>query len=806
MLRSEHPTSANAFVKQADSAMLENQISRVMAVDQILNIGDESLLDSLEYVAALTQKSERSAVENGANVSVENNAKGEFTYAEKGALKTLIDSARMDNQKSLVGEFTSLQSVIGEARSDIRQLQELYRDTKDDLERCKMSTTGVLQQAEELISMKSLAHQKMQICSALVAKLQVPSAVVAQLTSPNVPVDAEFFKSIEIIKNIRRRGRLLARAVDDSHDFPQHAVGTGGNSRRVQSNPQVSTGLNTSEGAPHHHLMDSSATSKDASFPESDATAHTKSLAGTILTDDHHSSTNYSLGSDVVAFITEILDLAHDKLFHWVENHFRSMAHSVISATDLEALDLLSSPPSGTENNSRTAVGDGLLRSALSEMKSNPAYFKLCAKDIARVRRHVLLHSFYSALTRGGPNSNPRPIELYAADIARYSSDMLAWIHQRTAAEIEFVTGLLDVNLRTGSDNDDLDAKDDPLDSNWDMAKEFQVSPLHLLNTIFGGLCEPLSIRVKQSLANTASSLATYRVAQLLDFYQSTLDSVCQRVMDHTADNVTDAGTDSTFVLVTVCRELKEQALSTFLGALQDQAGQVQALPYTSIYTSDLSPPVVLIDSLNYVREICKVYDSSLVDPLQKEEEFTPILDATLNPVLQACRRAGTWLGEDDSCIFLINCFAYAQRELMRFHFTARRAELLALLFDDEMRKLTGNQIENLLKSCGLQKLLVALRSRNPEDPLDTNPLLQPHSISTCVSDFFNQMFSVGTLNLPIVDKISFRTERADARHTVAKGLLTAYRELYDSAKGAYNNDVLSLRSPDQLVALLELV
>ena len=52
------------------------------------------------------------------------------------------------------------------------------------------------------------------------------------------------------------------------------------------------------------------------------------------------------------------------------------------------------------------------------------------------------LQRFITALTRGGPNGMPRPIEIHAHDSKRYINDMLAWVHQSLASEREFVVAL----------------------------------------------------------------------------------------------------------------------------------------------------------------------------------------------------------------------------------------------------------------------------------------------------------------------------------------------------------------------------
>ena len=63
-------------------------------------------------------------------------------------------------------------------------------------------------------------------------------------------------------------------------------------------------------------------------------------------------------------------------------------------------------------------------------------------QEIANTRREALTHAFIQALVRGGPNGIPRPIDIHAADPMRYLGDMLAWVHQAHASEIELLDTL----------------------------------------------------------------------------------------------------------------------------------------------------------------------------------------------------------------------------------------------------------------------------------------------------------------------------------------------------------------------------
>lgn len=81
---------------------------------------------------------------------------------------------------------------------------------------------------------------------------------------------------------------------------------------------------------------------------------------------------------------------------------------------------------------------------------SSSADSTLCTRSevltvLGTTRSTSILNVFLDALTRGGPNGLPRPIELHAHDPIRYIGDMLAWIHQAMAGEREFLESLFGV-------------------------------------------------------------------------------------------------------------------------------------------------------------------------------------------------------------------------------------------------------------------------------------------------------------------------------------------------------------------------
>lgn len=81
-------------------------------------------------------------------------------------------------------------------------------------------------------------------------------------------------------------------------------------------------------------------------------------------------------------------------------------------------------------------------------------------------RQSSALNAFIEALTRGGPNGLPRPIEIHAHDPTRYVGDMLAWVHQATASEHEFLSslfGLREKNRMIGAKRDEEKEEDETM-------------------------------------------------------------------------------------------------------------------------------------------------------------------------------------------------------------------------------------------------------------------------------------------------------------------------------------------------------
>jgi hypothetical protein len=162
--------------------------------------------------------------------------------------------------------------------------------------------------------------------------------------------------------------------------------------------------------------------------------------------------------------------------------------------------------------------------------------YSYCLEEIGTARNKTLVKSFIDALTKGGPNGTPRPIEMQSHDPRRFVGDMAAWLHQTLAGEQEMVSSMLRLikrgmfsrlspstigfslffhvfrfshsNTSTELDSEDAAAQ----------LKEFNAK---IMNGAFAGVCRPFKLRITQILSSpTNSPVLAYQLANLLYFYK----------------------------------------------------------------------------------------------------------------------------------------------------------------------------------------------------------------------------------------------------------------------------------------------
>uniref|UniRef100_A0AC34FGC6 Conserved oligomeric Golgi complex subunit 6 n=1 Tax=Panagrolaimus sp. ES5 TaxID=591445 RepID=A0AC34FGC6_9BILA len=143
-----------------------------------------------------------------------------------------------------------------------------------------------------------------------------------------------------------------------------------------------------------------------------------------------------------------------------------------------------------------------LLYQSFEALQCKEELFTAALDEYSNARRGYTVHAFIDALTKGNKSGTQRPIEQFSNESLRYINDMLAWIHQELEVERELLGTLL---------------KNCKPESVHSLTKK-------ILATISEGLCQPLRLRVEQSLTRETNCVVLYRLSSLFLYYAKTFE------------------------------------------------------------------------------------------------------------------------------------------------------------------------------------------------------------------------------------------------------------------------------------------
>lgn len=383
-----------------------------------------------------------------------------------------------------------------------------------------------------------------------------------------------------------------------------------------------------------------------------------------------------------------------------------------------------------------------LVRSAVAALRARPRLLRLCADEVAAARRAALVGRFLRALTKGGPGGVPRPIELHAHDVLRYTNDMLAWVHQALAGETELIGRLFgegeEQDGKAGSAHadgeqrrdDDGDGTVDGDGSATDRGAEAPPRSLSstVLHSIFDSLCRPLRTRLDALLDPPPPVVTTYRLASLIAFYATTL-AVHLRPPS---------------ALVETLSAAQAATLGAFFASWRERLDAFVAdTPPPS--SADLSPPPAVSATMRRLGDILATLDASLASDAERDASAAQVLDAILTPLRQLCvdaaagargggavggagggtgRRASDMLGGTrgargrsgglsaaERCVYLANCVDAMRTPLEGYPFTAAVVASLDAEAEGYLDEYVHLASEEVLRAVGLADRVAAARS-----------------------------------------------------------------------------------------------
>ncbi|CAD7967505.1 unnamed protein product [Amoebophrya sp. A120] len=245
----------------------------------------------------------------------------------------------------------------------------------------------------------------------------------------------------------------------------------------------------------------------------------------------------------------------------------------------------------------------------------------------------------------------------------------------------------------------------------------------------------------------------------------------------------------------------------------------------------DLSAPLFVLDTVRLMEEI--------VADVESEEDFQPVVCAAYDPLLNYCRQ----MFSNDACdraVFLINCLSLMTEPLKRTRFATERVEMYNHLLLEQIEYLDNFQAEEVLQKLNLLEKVEALRKvwgaststgpgtaaatttssskdssqttggSTPASSLTTPPPtlqqlqaipeLHPVGLSSVLRTFYTSLFTLKTLSLQHVEKISNRQIREQSRRNVCGKISDAYAFLYDGIQ-ALN---ITTHTKEQVAMLLD--
>ncbi|KAF8436357.1 oligomeric Golgi complex subunit 6 [Boletus edulis BED1] len=466
-------------------------------------------------------------------------------------------------------------------------------------------------------------------------------------------------------------------------------------------------------------------------------------------------------GLDVMATTFSYLEQGYDKIHRWLAFQFRRIGME----SQLEVTSVM--------------------REAIRRLSDDTLTF------LAEARQSALLALFLDALTHGGSSGLPRPIELHAHDPIRYVGDILAWVHQAIAAECECLESLFGLSgqarmvgaVRTFNGSDEEE---------W--VKE-------LLNSSVVKLCVPLKVRVLRTVRAQESSIVSYKVANLLQYYMLTM----QRTI----------GDQS--LLSQTLQEITGVSYTSFFDSIEAQGRALHRIPL-DLDDPSVSPPHSIIDHAQRLREIMQVYDSSLSegssDPSEASMGFRSILDVMVDPTVTMCAAAAEekarlrprW----DRAVFVLNCLGYLENVLEPFSFTEDKRQAIRAMIEERVRLLEDAHYERLLKDASLGDATHTLKTRDPATPLARLPATAPDALAHALSQFSRWLSTPDVIASPRLFPLSSALLAGQVHRGALRRLVHAYGALCDavhaeSVRGKYvaGSVVLGRERPFGQVELL---
>ncbi|XP_053378010.1 conserved oligomeric Golgi complex subunit 6-like isoform X2 [Mercenaria mercenaria] len=571
----------------------------------------------------------------------------------------------------------------------------------------------------------------------------------------SLAINEEFLQTFQVVKNqldsvysdvkamsdcCQDMTTRLKNAKAQTHDLINQTTKLHGESQKLQMKQQVAdTFLDQFQLKPEEIRTLRGAKSGALSQDFFQALARVKQIHNdckVLLRTNHQTA-----GLEIMESMALHQESSYERLYRWSQNECRMLTG--------EAPDI--SP---------------ILCQALLALQDRPVLFRYTLDEYGTARRTAVVRGLIDALTRGGPGGTPRPIELHSHDPLRYVGDMLAWLHQSTASEKEYLQTLL--------------KRCEPTD---DTIQD-------ILGHITEGVCRPFKVRVEQVLVSEQDAVTLYKLNNLLKFYHHTIGQIINP----------DAALLSTIL------EIQDLSHRMFFNSLTCNANKL--LDKVELPPADLGPTASHTQTMTLLKDVLQCHDSSVVTLENKKQDFKQILACVLDPVLQMCSVSASRLNTVDMAAYMVNCIYLMQTTIALYEFTDTRQEMLQAQIDAHIDTMVNEQAAFILNRVDLAHIYGTIQQHQPKQgPLSSIQGLDPITVKSAMNKFDSYLASPDSLMLAQCTLITSSKNRELIKKNSSELICKSYKLMYDAVcdpKNEYGEyQSIVPRTPDQVEKLL---
>ncbi|KAI6209571.1 Conserved oligomeric Golgi complex subunit 6 [Aphelenchoides besseyi] len=406
-----------------------------------------------------------------------------------------------------------------------------------------------------------------------------------------------------------------------------------------------------------------------------------------------------------------------------------------------------------------------VLYQSLEALQTRTELFDAVLEEYSSARRSYVVRVFIEALTKGRGSS--KPIEQLSTDPLRYCSDIAVMIHQILELETELLKSLLK------SCNPEI----------------ILPTTKRTLCGISEALCQPLKLRVEQTLTRETNCVVLYRLSSLFLFYTRQFEG----------------GMSSEAMIVKTLMSLHELASNMFFSVVSSTVQKILSNMNTPDY--DLMPVHAIHQTLLLLRDILESQnDFAFTAVLDKKEMYTKIFSHVLDPLNQSIQLICSNLHNPlDVAVYMLNCLNAIKTVIIMYQYTDAKLEMIKAQIEANEDVLVSEQASSILAKTEMLQIYTKCIAHQPnQGPLSKISGMEQERIQQSLNAFNSFLDKPEGFQCHQTVKVSSSRSRETVQRRTFENVVGAYRIVHQKladTSNLYAN--LELKSVEEVTAKL---